>query len=100
MGASTRRILPLAILATLVSAWLSAGAAEFRNPRHGEPIHNPECTCRFKGENVPLGGRRCLQTPAGPRTAECVLELNVTSWRALGQACPQASLAGKLADAC
>ena len=79
---------------------MSAGAAEFRNPRHGEPIHNPQCTCRFMGENVPLGARRCLQTPAGPRTAECVVELNVISWRPLGQPCPQATLAGWLANAC
>ena len=41
----------------------------------------PACTCRYKGANVPLGTRVCLSTPEGPRMAECVVELNVTSWR-------------------
>jgi hypothetical protein len=68
-----------AILAATASAGSGARAAD-------------ACTCHYKGENVPLGSRRCLQTPDGPRTAECVVETNVTSWRASSEPCPEASL--------
>lgn len=51
------------------------------------------CTCRFKGEHVPIGGFRCLSTPDGPRLHQCVVEQNVTSWRPSGEGCPQALLA-------
>lgn len=71
----------------------SAGAMEF--PSHSQHFNlpeNPKCTCRYKGEHLPLGARRCLQTPDGPRTAECVTEQNITSWRPGHESCPQAWL--------
>ncbi|MBV8565983.1 MAG: hypothetical protein JO366_15975 [Methylobacteriaceae bacterium] len=51
----------------------------------------PACTCRYKGANVPLGTRVCLSTPEGPRMAECVVELNVTSWRPGKDPCQETS---------
>ena len=55
---------------------------------------NPKCTCRYKGEHLPLGALRCLQTPNGPRMHECVTVQNVTSWQPGKEPCPQASLTG------
>lgn len=71
----------------------SAGAVEF--PSHSQRFNlpdNPKCTCRYKGEHLPLGALRCLQTPDGPRTAGCVTEQNITSWRPSREPCAQASL--------
>lgn len=71
----------------------SAGAVEFpSHSQHYDLPENPKCTCRYKGEHLPLGALRCLQTPEGPRTAECVTEQNLTSWRPSREPCPQASL--------
>lgn len=75
----------------------AAGAVEF--PSHSQQFNlpdNPKCTCRYKGEHLPLGTLRCLQTPDGPRTAECVTEQNITSWRPGREPCPQAGLARPL----
>ncbi len=84
-----RGLILASILAIIPVA--QSGAAEFH---HAEPpfvpVHN--CMCRFNGAEVPLGQRRCLATPQGPRTAQCVLEQNVTSWRPSGDECPQASM--------
>ncbi len=75
-------------LATLLPT--GASAVEFK---HREPfVRADNCTCRFKGEDLPLGAQRCIFTPQGPRTSECVLEQNVTSWRPGQEPCPQAFL--------
>lgn len=52
----------------------------------------PECTCRSRGADLALGSMICLATPDGLRTAECVMEQNVTSWRVTNRLCPQANL--------
>ena len=84
-----RRTLVLASIAGLIASPLTA--AEFHHPEGPfVPIH--DCTCRFQGEDVKLGERRCIRTSDGPRTAQCVMEQNVTSWRAGRDECPQASL--------
>ena len=76
-------------IATLLP--LTARAIEFKHPEGPfVPVHN--CTCRFEGTDVPLGQRRCIRTAQGPRSAVCVMEQNVTSWRPSGEECPQASL--------
>ena len=67
--------------ASAASPWLALGA------------QHPECTCRVKGANVALGSQICMATASGQRMAECVMEQNVTSWRATGQLCPEARLA-------
>ena len=78
--------------ALIAMAWampLSAHAIEFKHPEGPfVPVHN--CTCRFEGTEVPLGQSRCIRTAQGPRSAMCVLEQNVTSWRPSAEACPQA----------
>ena len=65
------------------SFWVAQGA-----------LH-PECTCRAKGANVALGSLICLATANGLRTAECVMEQNVSSWRISNQPCPEAQLRAK-----
>lgn len=83
------RALLLVAAALSLSSW-SAGAVEFpKREAAAAPPH--DCSCRFAGESVPLGERRCLTTAQGPRTAECVMVQNVTSWRPGEDACPQAS---------
>ena len=62
------------------SPWVQAG------------IDHPECTCRSRGADLALGSRICMPTPEGMRMAECVMEQNVTSWRASVQPCPLARL--------
>ena len=62
------------------SPWVALGA------------QHPECTCRTKGADVALGSQICMATPGGARVAECVMEQNVTSWRATSQPCPEARL--------
>ena len=78
----------------LTLLWLAGSSAAAIEFRHREPAFVPvhHCTCRFKGENVELGERRCIATPQGTRAAVCVMEGNVTSWRPSQEGCPQASL--------
>ena len=70
---------------------LTARAVEFHHPE-GPFIPTHNCTCRFDGGEVPLGQRRCLHTANGLRSALCVMEQNVTSWRLSNEECPQATL--------
>ncbi|HEX4766933.1 MAG TPA: hypothetical protein VH414_11730 [Lichenihabitans sp.] len=78
----------IAILCLAAMPPTGASAVDFKHREPFVPTH--ECTCRFKGENLPLGARRCLMTAQGPRISECVTELNVTSWRPSYEECPQA----------
>ena len=66
--------------AEAASRWVALGA------------QHPECTCRAKGADVALGSQICMATASGARVAECVMEQNVTSWRATSQPCPEARL--------
>ncbi len=52
----------------------------------------PDCTCRFHGRDLPLGSRVCLATPEGAHYAQCVRELNVTSWRPDPETCAEARI--------
>ena len=47
------------------------------------------CTCRAQGRVFGLGETICLRTAEGPRLAQCVMEINVTSWRFADQPCPE-----------
>ena len=45
-------------------------------------------TCRAPGGlRVELGGTTCLSTPAGPRLARCVMDVNILSWQVLDEPC-------------
>jgi hypothetical protein len=91
-----------AMLAGLIGASLMIGllgmadfgrAAEFPS-RAGVPAPVlPPCTCRFQGRDLPLGARVCLPTPQGAHYAECVREINVTSWRPDEETCVLAGAA-------
>lgn len=66
------------------------------------------CTCRAAGgASHPVGAIVCLDTPNGPRLAECGRVLNNTSWTFLSAPCPtarrpgpQPNLAGRGAPVC
>lgn len=51
-----------------------------------------QCSCRYKGQDVPVGGQVCLKTPNGPRLATCGFELNNTSWKFSDRACDKLAL--------
>ncbi len=86
-----RKLILSGLLALAAVMPLTARAIEFHHPEGPfVPTHN--CTCRFDGADVPLGERRCLHTANGPRSALCVMEQNVTSWRLGNEECPQATL--------
>lgn len=53
------------------------------------------CSCRYKGQDVPVGGQVCLKTPHGMRIATCGFELNNTSWKFSKRSCDQ--VAGRTA---
>jgi hypothetical protein len=48
----------------------------------------PECTCRAAGRNHNLGSQICIQGANGNQLFRCVMDLNVTSWKAVGEPCP------------
>ena len=73
------RVLDIAIAAGLSgAALLGASTAEAADV----------CTCRAPGgRRVELGGTLCLSTPAGPRLARCVMDVNILSWQFLDEPC-------------
>ena len=73
-------------------AALAATPVAATSPWVQASVDLPECTCRARGANLALGSRICIPTPDGMKMAECVMEQNVTSWRASAVPCPQARL--------
>ena len=54
------------------------------------PDHNPlDCYCRAEGRMFAPGEKVCLRTAAGPRLAQCSMEINVMSWRLTETPCPE-----------
>lgn len=47
--------------------------------------NHPECTCRAGGASFQLGTQICI----GDQMVRCSMDLNVTSWKSVGSACPQ-----------
>jgi hypothetical protein len=47
------------------------------------------CICRAQGRSFAVGQNVCLQTPDGPRIAECGMVLNNTSWHFTEHPCPE-----------
>ncbi len=54
------------------------------------PAAAHDCTCRSPNGRVGLGDTVCLKTADGPRLAQCVMDLNITSWKVLKAPCPVA----------
>ena len=48
----------------------------------------PDCTCRYKGKNVPEGQSTCIKTANGFKVAQCARVLNNTSWKFTEKNCP------------
>ena len=51
------------------------------------------CTCSYDGGDVFEGQTACIRTANGPILARCERVLNNTSWKFLGEPCPDAQLA-------
>ena len=77
-------------LAALAAALLAV--APFAAARADGPAHGVDCKCRANGTYYRMGERACIGTPDGPRTAECGMVLNVTSWKVTGEGCVVARL--------
>lgn len=45
----------------------------------------PDCTCRAAGVSYQLGAQICI----GQQLVRCAMDLNVTSWQAIGAPCPE-----------
>ncbi len=83
-----RHVLKLSFLA-LPTIVFGSGIAQAIDFAQRSPEFPPrEYTCRYNGEDVRLGERRCLQTTRGQKLAECGISLNMSTWRASEGACP------------
>lgn len=86
-AAAPRRFRPLLLGLALLAATVPGGAA-----RAEGPVHGPDCKCRANGIYYRMGERACIGTAEGPRTAECRMVQNVTSWSVTGEGCVVARL--------
>lgn len=55
-------------------------------------LAGPNCTCRYKGIDIPEGQTICMELPSGNVLATCGRVLNNTSWKTLQQECPYGAL--------
>ncbi len=51
-----------------------------------------DCTCRYKGQDIPEGQTICMQLPSGNVLATCGRVLNNTAWKTIQQDCPYGQL--------
>lgn len=73
MVSSPRLFSALALGITLISSTAFAGI---------------NCTCRYKGIDIPEGQTICMQLPSGNVLATCGRVLNNTSWKTIQKECP------------
>lgn len=80
-----KHLLALAALAgafaTPLPAWSQTAPAIEQTQR------SIPCTCRFKGQDIPVGQTMCLNLPNGEVTAVCDRVLNNTAWKTVQQGC-------------
>lgn len=85
LAAAFRRLRRLLLLGSLT------GLAAFAGPpapaRADGPVPGIDCKCRANGTYYRMGERACIGTADGPRTAECRMVQNVTSWAVTGEGC-------------
>lgn len=79
----------------LAGAVGTSALAEDSKPRFKGAENPPQtkaipCSCRYKGEKIPIGSSICMKTANGLRRARCSLYLNNTSWEFLEGDCPTA----------
>ncbi|MBO6552538.1 MAG: hypothetical protein JJ926_01540 [Roseitalea sp.] len=69
---------------------LAVGAVSLPAPALAQKVVGPDipCTCRFKGQDVPVGQTMCLDLPSGEVLATCDRVLNNTAWKTVQQGCP------------
>lgn len=70
-----RHLIFLATLTTSLATYTSA-------------LAGPECTCRFKGQDIPEGQMICMNLPSGDVLAQCGRVLNNTAWKTIKKGCP------------
>lgn len=69
-------------------AALAAATAAAPGPARADgPVPGIDCKCRANGTYYRTGERACIGTADGPRTAECRMVQNVTSWAVTGEGC-------------
>ena len=51
-----------------------------------------DCTCRYKGQDIPEGQTICMQLPTGNVLATCGRVLNNTAWKTIQKECPYGML--------
>ncbi|MFK5977320.1 MAG: hypothetical protein QM488_00340 [Rhizobiaceae bacterium] len=51
-----------------------------------------DCSCRFKGQDIPTGKSICMKTSKGLVMAKCDWVLNNTAWKFTDQPCPYSML--------
>lgn len=79
-------------VAALVWAFAPVQAQELRSQPTGgawvvtkAQLNKTECTCRLRGESLPVGSEVCMQD----NMFRCQMDQNVTTWRPLASPCPQ-----------
>jgi hypothetical protein len=53
-------------------------------------LAHADCACRLKGARLPLGTLACMEPDGHPALYECAMNLNITTWRRVGESCPTA----------
>ena len=118
-GRQSRALAALAVVAPLVgftlpapgppaalrAAWANGAPHKFPQRTDQQPTDQPRtdqqdtekapkvpCTCRYRGEKIPLGQTICMKTPRGYVRARCALTLNNTSWEISDEPCSVAQL--------
>ena len=87
-----KHLLALAALAGAFAAPLPAWSQSAPAPAIEQTQRSIPCTCRFKGQDIPVGQTMCLDLPNGPVLAQCGRVLNNTAWKTLQQGCPTPGL--------
>lgn len=84
MGSSPRLFSVLVLGITMISSSAFAGI---------------NCTCRYKGIDIPEGQTICMQLPSGNVLATCGRVLNNTSWKTIQKECPYGMIDAPLSSA-
>jgi hypothetical protein len=79
------------LLSLLVAGPLPALADEIPPLQHVQMTGqtHANCFCHAQGRMFAYGESVCLRTPEGLRLAQCLMELNVTSWTFTERPCPE-----------
>ncbi len=81
----------LLLIAGLLLAALPAAAGEYdylrQRPDAKDGYAYPECYCRNRGVDVPMGGETCIRVDGREYTARCGMSTNNPAWRYVEDGC-------------